>query len=144
MNGLIIALAANTVNLLDVRPGRALKWWGLAILIPLIVPSTMPVVLPLAVAAVVYSPLDFQRMGMLGDTGALALGASAGFAWCMILPDHALGATLRWVILLGLVTVNVYAELGSLSKVISQCPILEYLDNLWVSPRARRGAERLY
>lgn len=140
LNGFIIALSASALNLLDVRPGRAVKYWCIAISVPLLVPAALPLALPLVVAVLVYAPIDFGRRGMLGDAGALALGASAGFAWCMILPDTPLGMAARWLALGGLVTMNLYAELGSISKVISQCPILEYLDDLWTGPlRTRLG-----
>lgn len=140
LNGLIIALSASSLNLLDVRPGRAVKYWCIAVTIPLLVPASLPLVLPLMVAVLIYAPIDFGRKAMLGDTGALALGASAGFTWCMILPESPLGMTARWIILGGLVTMNLYVELGSISKVITQCPVLEYLDNLWTGPlRTRLG-----
>jgi hypothetical protein len=140
IDGLIIALSASTLNLLDVRPGRAVKYWCLAVALPLLVPDTLPILLPLVVAVLVYAPIDFGRKAMLGDTGALALGASAGFTWCMILPDTSLGMTVRWIILIGLAITNIYAELGSISKVIRQCPILEYIDNLWTgTPEPRLG-----
>lgn len=144
LNGLVIALSASTLNLLDVWPGRAVKCWCVAAVVPLLVPTSMPLVLPLVVAVLIYAPIDFGRRAMLGDTGALALGASLGFTWCMILPETPLGLAARWLILALLVVMNVYAELGSLSKVIRQCPILDYLDSLWIGPLRVRPGDRTY
>jgi hypothetical protein len=140
-NGLIIGLAANTVNLLDVRPGRALKWWAALVFIPLLRADCLPVIMPLVVAVVLYSPLDFRKRAMLGDVGALAIGASAGFAWCVILTDTPFGGAVRVVAAVALLALNVYAELGSLSKVIRRNPVLEYIDNLWVGPVRVRNEE---
>jgi len=139
VNGLIIGLMASTVNLLDVRPGRAVKWWCCFAALPLLVPATQPLALPLAVAVLIYAPLDLRRRAMLGDTGALPLGASLGYCWCMILPETPVGMALRVIMLIGLLAMNVYAELGSLSRVIAGNGVLQWLDELWVGPlRARR------
>jgi hypothetical protein len=139
VNGLIIGLMASTVNLLDVRPGRAVKWWCCFAVLPLLVPATQPLTLPLAVAVLIYAPLDLGRRAMLGDTGAFPLGANLGFCWCMILPDTSFGMAVRILMLAGLLIMNVYAEMGSLSRVIAGNGILQWLDELWVGPlRVRR------
>lgn len=143
VNGLIIALLASTINLLDVTPGRALKWWGLIMLVPLIVPDTQPYVVPLAMAAAIYAPLDLGRRAMMGDTGALALGASAGFVWCLLLSGSHWGLAVKLVLLTALVIVSVYAEMESLSRAIRRNPVLEYLDSLWVGPLRTRGGDQV-
>lgn len=140
LNALIIALAANCLNLLDVRPGRAIKWWGLAAVVPLLHPDTMPLVAPLAIAALIYCPLDFRRLAMLGDAGVLPLGASVGFAWCVLIPDVALGTWIRLLLAALLAAANLFAEFSSFSRVIRGNRVLEYCDDLWVGPlEPRRG-----
>lgn len=141
LNAVIIAGAANALNLLDVRPGRAVKWWGLAALVPLLSTDTIPFIAPLAIAVLIYAPLDFRRLAMLGDSGALPLGASVGFAWCVLLPDGPAGFTLRAILAVVLVAANVFAEFSSLSRVIRTCPVLEWCDELFVGPLEQRRGE---
>jgi len=143
LNGLLIALSAAVLNLLDVRPGRAVKWWGLAIVLPVLVPATGPMVLPLVVAVLIYAPLDLARLAMLGDAGVLALGASAGMAWCVLLSGSVEGLILRIALVVFLAFVTVYSELSSLSKVIRGNPVLEYFDSLWVGPLETRGEDAI-
>src|SRR5581483_9591796 len=66
---LLVSLAANALNQLDTRPGRALKTY-LAAAIPLGAP-----LLP----AVILAPYDLREMAMLGDAGANGLGALLGY-----------------------------------------------------------------
>jgi UDP-GlcNAc:undecaprenyl-phosphate/decaprenyl-phosphate GlcNAc-1-phosphate transferase len=142
LDALIIALAANVLNLLDVRPGRAVKWWALGAIVPLLAPDTLPFLAPLAIALLVYSPLDFRRLAMLGDAGVLPLGASLGFCWCIVLPDGPAGFWLRLATVVLLASANLYAEFASLSRIIRGNPLLEFCDSLWVGPLAPRRSER--
>jgi hypothetical protein len=64
----LVALAANMLNQLDTRPGRALKAYLLA---------SLPLRAPKAVA-VLMLPYDLREMAMLGDGGSNALGALLG------------------------------------------------------------------
>ena len=79
LGGLVVASAANTANLLDLRPGRCAK-----VFLPLWVAGC--VIDPgggawsagLAGAALAALPFDLREEGMLGDAGANALGAVVG------------------------------------------------------------------
>jgi hypothetical protein len=70
---LYVALAANALNLLDTRPGRALKAFlaGAA--------AMRGPTLPYAAVAVLLLPYDLREMAMLGDAGSNALGAVLGY-----------------------------------------------------------------
>jgi UDP-GlcNAc:undecaprenyl-phosphate/decaprenyl-phosphate GlcNAc-1-phosphate transferase len=151
-SALVIALSANTLNLFDLRPLRALKLFGLgavlllaATIAPLFaagrtpaVPVWWPVWLrgapgspavavallgPAMAAALLYAPLEARRRTMLGDTGANALGALLGVAACALLPLA--GQLLLAAALVGL---NLYAETHSLSEWIRSHPLLDRLD----------------
>lgn len=123
---LVIALSANTVNLLDLRPGRALKFFWLGILILLFVPgSRLFVLLPLLGASLVWAPLDLRARAMLGDSGSNCLGASLGYS---------LVTTLSWqwqvgVLVLFLV-LNLLSERYSFSAIIEKNPVLRFFDLL--------------
>jgi hypothetical protein len=64
----LVGLAANALNQLDTRPGRALKAY-LALAIPVRAPVGL---------AVLLAPYDLREMTMLGDAGSNALGALIG------------------------------------------------------------------
>ena len=134
---LLIALSANTLNLFDLRPGRALKvFWlvtGVFVLatfqgIPDYHPSLLNLQLlagMLLLATLVYAPLDFAGMMMLGDTGANPLGAFMGLSLAVALPWY--GQLIAVLLLTGL---HLYAERASITKLIDRTPWLRWLDGL--------------
>ena len=67
---LLVGLAANALNQLDTKPGRALKAYALA---------ALPLRAPL-LPAVMLAPYDLREMAMLGDSGSNALGALLGLS----------------------------------------------------------------
>ena len=131
-DALVVALAANLVNLLDRAPGRAIKA-SLAAAAPLaLVAGSGPVGLALAPVLGGAAGLlgdDLRERLMLGDTGANVLGAALGLAAVLELSSGP-----RWVVLAALVAVNVAAEVVSLSSVIDRTPPLRALDRLGRRP----------
>ncbi|MFF2622864.1 hypothetical protein [Oerskovia jenensis] len=122
VNGSIVALSANLFNLLDLRPGRALKA-GAALALPLAatpVGATSGAVLGAAAAA---APGDLGERDMLGDGGANALGALVG-------TQIAFGAprAVRLLALAGILGLNVASEKVSFSKVIDGNDVLRRFD----------------
>ncbi len=126
LNGLIIALCTNFLNLLDLRPGRALKGFSLlAILACAFNSGTALLLVPLFIAAVVYAPLDLGARAMMGDVGSNTLGAMVGLSLTL-----SLGVEDKLALLLLLLVVHIYAEIGSLSTLIDRIPLLRWLDRL--------------
>ncbi|MDT7538743.1 MAG: hypothetical protein QOI82_2328 [Actinomycetota bacterium] len=118
LSGAIIAGSANLVNLLDLRPGRALKVGvlaGAALGQPGVVGS-----------CVALLPADLGERRMLGDTGANALGAVLGAA---LVQRLRLRPT-RQAVLAGLVALTAASERVSFSAVIARTPALHRLDQL--------------
>ena len=77
--GLVVASAANTANLLDLRPGRCAKvFLPLWVVGCLLDPGGGAWSAGLARAALAALPFDLREEGMLGDAGANALGAVVG------------------------------------------------------------------
>ncbi len=113
--GAVVAGTANLLNLLDLRPGRALKV-GLAGALALGRPGV-------AGAAAALLPGDLAEQTMLGDAGANALGAVLGLA----LADR-LDARGRRAALAGLVVLTAASEVVSYSRVIDAVPPLRALD----------------
>ncbi|BAS28410.1 hypothetical protein [Limnochorda pilosa] len=122
----LLALTANAVNLLDVRPGRALKVALLLLAVAFVAdPRSALPTLPGAAAALGILGWDLREEGVLGDAGANALGALAGWVAWRALPPGA------WVLLLAaLVGLHLYTERASLSERIEGSPLLRWLDRL--------------
>lgn len=134
----VIALCANLVNLLDMRPGRAIKGYGVlcvfgacALAYPLadgiIAGATTALIalIWLLGPVIAIARWDFAEEGMLGDAGANAAGALAGFALAFGLSTGAL--VLAAIALLAL---NALSERVSYSRLIESSPILSRID-LW-------------
>lgn len=114
VRGAVVAGSANLVNLLDLRPGRALKAGGAA---AAVLRQPGP-----AVAAVALLPDDLHERTMLGDAGANALGAVLGLALLQRHPDRAGRALAVLVALTGA------SEVVSYSRVIDAVPPLRWAD----------------
>jgi hypothetical protein len=113
--GLLVGLAANALNQLDTRPGRALKAYTLAA-IPLRAP-----LLP----AVMLAPYDLREMAMLGDSGSNALGAVLGLSSVSRLTGRS-----RWLAIGALAGLNLLGERHSLGELIERSAALGFLDRL--------------
>ena len=81
-NFLLVVLAANTVNIFDLRPGRAGKVYLLGFIMILLFSqkfeSYTGMFIPILAITIYYLPFDLQGKVMLGDSGANLLGASLG------------------------------------------------------------------
>lgn len=122
----IVAGAANLVNLLDLRPGRALKAVLLATSPLLLSPAAVPGAAPAAVAAASAATLlrqDLAERTMLGDTGANAAGALLGVAAISALRFRG-----RAALLVGLVALTLASERVSFTRVIESTPLLREFD----------------
>jgi hypothetical protein len=139
---LVIALAANLVNLTDLQPGRALKVY--LVLIAVSVPglvvtafrrldfASAPGWQMVAVSIVlVVGPVlavwryDLGERGILGDAGANAMGALAGYLLATNLPLW--GLATATIILLAF---NLLSEKVSFSRVIEGNALLRWIDGL--------------
>ena len=113
----LVALAANGLNQLDTRPGRALKAFvaGAAL-----VRGDAAQYLPMAV---LLAPYDLREMTMLGDAGSNALGAVLGFG-----SVGKLTARGQILCIAGLAALTAAGEARSLGALIERTPILREFD----------------
>ena len=124
----VIAGTANLVNLLDLRPGRALKA-GVLIGAPLAVGRGGGVAAGTLGAGAALLPADLGEDVMLGDAGANALGALLGVALAA-----RTGPVGRAVALTVLAALTAASEKVSFTKVIQDTPWLRELDALGRRP----------
>ncbi len=126
--GAVVALSANLTNLLDLRPGRALKVWTVAAAVLLVagVGAGGGMVLATVLAgALVFAVPELREEVMLGDTGANLLGTVLGVALVT-----SLGRTALLAVLAVLVAFTLVSEVVSFTRVIEATPPLRWLDEL--------------
>ena len=126
----VIAGTANLLNLLDLRPGRALKA-GALIGAPLAVGRRGGVAAGTLGAGAALIGADLGEEIMLGDAGANALGALLGVALAA-----RTGPAGRAVAVAVLAALTAASEKVSFTKVISDTPWLRTLDELGRRPPA--------
>lgn len=129
----VVAGTANLVNLLDLRPGRALK----AVLVagaPLVLGrgSGGGLVAGPAGVALALLPGDLAERRMLGDAGANALGAVLGVGWAAGGGRASPGRRIVGLVVLAAVTAA--SEVVSFSRVIDATPVLRGLDRIGRRP----------
>ncbi len=123
----LLAGCANLANLLDVRPGRALKFVGIPVVVLMFL---APHGVVLAVAGVVGGAValfyfDVRGRIMLGDAGAAIWGAVLGYLVVTSGPG-----VVWWVAGVAVIGLTAVAEFSSISQVIEEVGALRRLD-LW-------------
>ncbi|MBG0567621.1 hypothetical protein [Actinoplanes aureus] len=124
----VIAGTANLLNLLDLRPGRAIKG-GAIIGAPLAVGRNASMAAGTLGAAAALLPADLNEEIMLGDSGANALGALLGVALTARTSTAGRAAALT-----ALAALTAASEKVSFTKVIQDTPWLRSLDELGRRP----------
>ena len=112
---LLVGLAANALNQLDTRPGRALKAY---------LAAALPLDAPVGVA-VLLLPYDLREMAMLGDAGSNALGALLGLN-----SVKRFTARGQWVAIGALAGLTILGERKSIGAWIERAPVLSWIDRL--------------
>ena len=143
LDAALIALAANFFNLLDLRPGRALKAFFPLLILVIVLSGRFGVVnfgdrtqyiarylfvvpaFSIAAVAILLFPGDMKEKFMIGDSGANVLGAVIGLGLV-------LGLSFWWRlgVLIFLVFLTALSEKFSFSRVIEGNRVLNWLDEL--------------
>ena len=127
INTLIIALSTNLMNLLDLRPGRAIKGY---LLISIVLLSTLGeytrnLLLLIFPNVIAYFNQDLKAKAMMGDTGSNVLGISIGILFVM---GYSLKVRLIWLAFL--IFIHILTEKYSLTKIIESNKFLNFIDKL--------------
>jgi UDP-GlcNAc:undecaprenyl-phosphate/decaprenyl-phosphate GlcNAc-1-phosphate transferase len=123
----VLVLATNVFNLLDLRPGRAIKAFvllGAGLTLGSLDARPLWSLGLFAAPALVAGLYDLRERAMLGDTGANLLGALAGL-WLVL----TLSGTGQLIALALLVAITLYGELRSISGFVERTPGLRALDS---------------
>ncbi|NLY56262.1 MAG: hypothetical protein GX058_07115 [Firmicutes bacterium] len=129
LNAVLIALCANLINLFDVRPGRAVKAFGL-LTMPVAAAAIFRVDLaillfPVLGGVAIVGASDLKGNLMLGDTGANLLGAVAGLGLAGL---GSWPTTLGALLIVG--GINLLTEKLSLNAQIQKSSLLSWFDKL--------------
>lgn len=124
---LLIPAAANTVNILDLRPGRAVAVFfaGLVVTWALVLGELREpwLVGCIALACAVFAPADSRAKAMMGDSGANAFGAALGVTIAMNA-----GPVVQIAALVAFASVQLYSEKCSVSALIERNGFLRAID----------------
>jgi UDP-GlcNAc:undecaprenyl-phosphate/decaprenyl-phosphate GlcNAc-1-phosphate transferase len=123
----VLVLATNAFNLLDLRPGRAIKAFvllGAGLTLGSLEVRPLWSLGLFVAPALVAGLYDLRERAMLGDTGANLLGALAGL-WLVL----TLSGTGQLIALALLVAITLYGELRSISVLVERTPGLRALDS---------------
>jgi UDP-GlcNAc:undecaprenyl-phosphate/decaprenyl-phosphate GlcNAc-1-phosphate transferase len=123
----LLAGCVNLANLFDVRPGRALKFLGVPVLILLFLAPYGAVLAVVGMVGGAVSLFYFDLKGriMLGDAGAAIWGAVLGYLAVTSGPG-----VVWWVAGVAVLVLTAVAEFSSISRVIEEVGALRRLD-LW-------------
>jgi UDP-GlcNAc:undecaprenyl-phosphate/decaprenyl-phosphate GlcNAc-1-phosphate transferase len=123
----VIAGSANLWNLLDVRPGRALKFFLVAALALVGWYARYDDYLLAAAigSAAALLTFDLRERAMLGDAGSNLLGFIIGLALFRLLPTWGLAVALILILVL-----HALGETVTLSRIIEATPPLRWFDRL--------------
>ena len=124
---ILIAGCTNIWNGLDVRPGRALKWFVLVVGASVAARSRFDVgsAAGVWIASGMALPFDLRERAMLGDAGANLLGFTAGVELAAALPASALVPAA-----IVAVALNVVADTVTFSRIITAVPPIRWFDGL--------------
>lgn len=135
---LVLVLSTNLFNIVDLRPGRAVK-----LLILVAVGTTIAAGTRILDgygayigAILVVGVYDLRERGILGDTGANLLGAVAGLMLVTVITST-LGLALCVVALLAITT---YGEFRSISAFVERTPGFRHLDSIGRIHNPRKDA----
>jgi UDP-GlcNAc:undecaprenyl-phosphate/decaprenyl-phosphate GlcNAc-1-phosphate transferase len=124
----LLLLATNLFNLLDLRPGRVEKAFGL--LLAGLCLGTWTAA-PIEILGVFMGPVaigaafTLRERAMLGDTGSNLVGALAGISLLVVLSQDA-----RLIALAVVAALTIYGEFRSISAAVDRVPPLRWLDSL--------------
>lgn len=128
LNMVLIFLFQNFINLMDLRPGRAVKAYAPFFLITAlsgIRPAFLWVNSGVLIMLLFYLRYELAEKCMMGDAGSNALGILLGMA-----AASSNSMIFKYIITGFLILIHIYSEYHSISSLIENVWILKFLDSL--------------
>ncbi|HHW66757.1 MAG TPA: phospho-N-acetylmuramoyl-pentapeptide-transferase [Epulopiscium sp.] len=127
LNTLIILFFINTMNLFDVRPGRALKIFIIISILIWIFSKAPDRFLTLILIGSILTIIkgDLREEYMLGDVGANILGYTLGFTSAI-----SFNMNYKIPIIVLLIILHIISEMTSISLLINKNVVLKYIDEI--------------
>lgn len=128
LNTLILALFTNFLNLLDLRPGRAIKGFlfiSTIFIFTGLLEEVKTILISFMAYTVAYLPQDIRGKSMMGDVGSNSLGIILGIVTIINYKLY-----IRYIVLGLLVLIHLVTEKYSLSEIIEKNFLLKFLDEL--------------
>lgn len=125
-SSLLFCLCVNMINLLDLRPGRAIKGFMFFTILVSISSGlhSVWILFPIISSLVIYIRDELEENCMLGDTGSNLLGGILGlYTLKTALP----GA--KYTLFAIFLILHIIAEFKSFSEIIESVPILKHMDS---------------
>ncbi|MSX02313.1 MAG: hypothetical protein F2813_04035 [Actinobacteria bacterium] len=125
---LVIVLATNFFNLLDLRPGRSVKALVLVGIGCCLGAWSVESLFSLGLwvgPILVCGALDLRERGILGDSGSNVVGAVAGIWLVLVLDTTGLAIAAALLVLL-----TIFGELRSINSFVEGTPGLRHLDSI--------------
>ena len=128
LNAVLLAGTSNLFNLLDLRPGRSIKFALIPVLVSVVFLSReqLQFALLFFIFYLVYLPLDLREKAMLGDAGSNPLGFFVGAILVFIAKITIIKAFLVLIVVL----LNLASEKVSFTEVIEKNFILNFYDRI--------------
>lgn len=126
INSGIIILMGNFLNLLDLRPGRSIKFFLIVSFLFFYRADNWLYFFPYYLPLLPYLIYELEGRVMLGDAGANLLGFVLGYNLVNSIP----GLVTRYIVFLSLFFLTLLSEKYSYTFIIENNRILKWLDNL--------------
>lgn len=132
INFLLVSLATNSINLFDLRPGRAGKVYFIGFILIFflsvnkLLDNYIGIFFPILAIMLYYLPYDLRGRVMMGDVGSNLLGASLGVMMAWMFSD--VSKVVAVIIMVGL---QIAAEKFSFTEIIEKYSLLRRFDQLW-------------
>jgi UDP-N-acetylmuramyl pentapeptide phosphotransferase/UDP-N-acetylglucosamine-1-phosphate transferase len=126
LNTMIISLTTNLLNILDTRPLRAIKGYGIIMIFILLTSGIISANYVIIGAIAAYLPIERNEQGMLGDSGSNFLGALAGMNLVIAYKN----IYIRLFIFIVVFLLNLFSEKYSFSAIIENNSVLRTIDFL--------------
>jgi UDP-N-acetylmuramyl pentapeptide phosphotransferase/UDP-N-acetylglucosamine-1-phosphate transferase len=131
VDALLIALSTNILNLLDLRPGRAVAVFFVGIGVTCIVAGGQIdrpwVVGVIAAVTLAFGIVDSRGKAMMGDAGSNSLGAALGLTIALNTKDN---ISFQLVCIALMAALHVYSEMHSVNALIERNRVLRGIDSL--------------